>query len=87
MIDNSSRIEKMTKRLTENLSPSHLEIIDDSHKHIGHAGAKDGKGHFTLIISSETLLGKRMLQQHRLIYNALGDLMETDIHALSIKIH
>ncbi|MRX28370.1 BolA/IbaG family iron-sulfur metabolism protein [Kangiella sp. HZ709] len=86
-MDNSSRIEKMTKRLTENLSPSHLEIIDDSHKHIGHAGAKDGKGHFTLIISSETLLGKRMLQQHRLIYNALGDLMETDIHALSIKIH
>ncbi len=87
MIDNSSRIEKMTKRLTENLSPSHLEIIDDSHKHVGHAGARDGKGHFTLIISSESLAGKRMLQQHRLIYNALGDLMETDIHALSIKIH
>ncbi len=87
MIDNSSRIEKMTQRLTENLSPSHLEIIDDSHKHVGHAGAKDGKGHFTLIISSESLVGKRMLQQHRLIYNALGDLMETDIHALSIKIH
>ncbi|NVJ67238.1 MAG: BolA family transcriptional regulator [Gammaproteobacteria bacterium] len=76
----------MEKRIKESLSPNHLEIIDDSHKHIGHAGAKDGKGHFTLIISSEELNGKRMLQQHRLIYAALGDMMETDIHALAIKV-
>lgn len=85
-IDNSARITEMTKRLQEQLQPNQLEIIDDSHKHIGHAGAKDGKGHFTVIISSNELHNKRKVQQHRLIYQALGDLMETDIHALAIKI-
>ncbi len=86
MIDNSKRIAEMEKRLNANLAPSHLEIIDDSHKHIGHAGAKGGLGHFTLIISSDALNDKRMVQQHRLIYQALGEMMQTDIHALSIKI-
>ncbi|WP_251359389.1 BolA family transcriptional regulator [Kangiella sp. TOML190] len=86
MIDNSSRIAEMTKRLTQSLAPSHLEIVDDSHKHIGHEGAKGGLGHFTVIIQSEALAGKRMLQQHRAIYQALGDLMQTDIHALAIKV-
>lgn len=85
-IDNSARITEMTKRLQEQLQPNQLEIIDDSHKHIGHTGAKDGKGHFTVIISSNELHNKRKVQQHRLIYQALGDLMETDIHALAIKI-
>ncbi len=86
MIDNSERIAEMEKRLTESLSPSHIEIIDDSHKHVGHAGAKGGLGHFTLIIKSEALEGKRMLQQHRAIYQALGSMMQTDIHALAIKV-
>ncbi len=85
MSDNSKRIAEMEKRLNANLAPSHLEIIDDSHKHIGHAGAKGGLGHFTLIISSDALNDKRMVQQHRLIYQALGEMMQTDIHALSIK--
>lgn len=85
-IDNSARISEMTKRLQEHLQPSQLDIIDDSHKHIGHAGARDGKGHFTLVISSEHLQNKRKVQQHRLIYQALGDMMETDIHALAIRI-
>ncbi len=86
IINNSTRIKEMHRRLTENLAPSHLDIIDDSHKHIGHAGAKEGKGHFTVIISSDALNDKPKLQQHRLIYTALGDLMDTDIHALSIKV-
>ncbi len=86
MIDNSSRIKEMEKRLIENLAPSHLDIIDDSHKHIGHEGAKGGLGHFTVIIKSEALTGKRMLQQHRAIYQALGEMMQTDIHALAIKV-
>ena len=85
-MDNSQRLERMQQLIQEALNPTQLEIIDDSHKHIGHAGARDGKGHFTVIIQSEALEGKRMLQQHRAVYNALGDMMETDIHALAIKV-
>lgn len=86
MIDNSARIERMTQLIEKALKPSRLEVIDDSHLHAGHAGAKGGLGHFTLIIQTEAFEGKRIVQKHRLIYDALGDMMETDIHALSIKI-
>lgn len=85
-IDNSARIIRMRERLEKALSPNQLDIIDDSHKHVGHAGAKGGLGHFTVIVESESLLGKRMIQQHRAIYDALGDMMQTDIHALAIKV-
>lgn len=85
-MDNSQRLERMQQMIQDALKPEQLEVIDDSHKHIGHAGAKEGKGHFTVVIKSEALDGKRMLQQHRMIYEALGDMMETDIHALAIKV-
>jgi BolA protein len=85
-MNNTARIEQMKQRLSEKLAPSHLEIIDDSHLHAGHAGAKSGKGHFTVIIQSDAFEGKRPLQCHQLVYGALGDMMQTDIHALSIKI-
>lgn len=62
-----------------------LEIVDESHKHVGHAGAKDGRGHFFVRVTSEKFEGLRPLQRHRLVYAAVGDLMETDIHALSIE--
>ena len=84
--DNTARIEKMQQLIADALQPEQLEIIDDSHKHIGHAGAKGGLGHFTVIIRSDALEGKRMIQQHRMIYDALGDMMQTDIHALAIKV-
>jgi len=60
-------------------------VIDDSHKHAGHEGARDGRGHFTVRISSEAFRGKPLLAQHRAIYAALGELMTTDIHALAIQ--
>ena len=85
-MNNETRITQMTQRLETELSPSSLHIEDESHLHAGHAGAKSGKGHFRLSISSEKFKGLRPLQKHRLIYNALGDLMETEIHALTIKI-
>lgn len=84
--DNTARIERMQQLISDSLQPQQLEIIDDSHKHIGHAGAKGGLGHFTVIIKSDALEGKRMIQQHRMIYDALGDMMQTDIHALAIKV-
>ncbi|MFT5451498.1 MAG: BolA protein [Enterobacterales bacterium] len=85
-MNNQTRITQMTQRLEAELSPSSMHIDDESHLHAGHAGAKSGRGHFRLTISSEKFKALRPLQQHRLIYDALGDLMETEIHALTIKI-
>jgi BolA protein len=61
-----------------------LEVEDDSHHHAGHAGAADGRGHFSALIVSKRFAGMRHVQRHRLVYEAVGDLMVTDIHALSI---
>ena len=79
-----TRLQKLESRIATALAPTHLEIIDDSHLHAGHAGAADGRGHFTVIVSSERFAGLRTLQRHRLVYDAVGDLMVTDVHALSI---
>lgn len=66
------------------LAPQQLEILDESHKHAGHAGARSG-GHFKLTIVSNLFDGKGLLQRHRMVYDALGSAMQTDIHALTIK--
>ena len=66
------------------LAPLSLEVLDESHKHAGHAGARDGRGHFAVSIVSEAFAGLAPLARHRRVYAALGDLMDTDIHALSI---
>ncbi len=75
----------MRKLLSSALSVSRIEIEDDGARHIGHAGARDGRGHFNLTIVSDGFEGLNRLSRHRLIYNALGRMMETDIHALSIR--
>ncbi len=82
---NEERIAKIRERINAALKPDALEIIDESHKHIGHAGAQDGRGHFQVTIVSDKFKGLSPIQRHRLIYDAVGDLMDTDIHALSIK--
>jgi len=76
----------MDKLLTEALSPLQLQITDDSHLHAGHAGAQSGKGHFTVSIESNIFTGLSRLKQQQLVYSALGNMMQTDIHALIIKI-
>ena len=81
-----NRIEAIKQRLTESLSPSKLEVIDESHKHIGHEGAKTGLGHFAITISSPLFSDKSKIECHRMIYDALGDMMQTDIHALRIDV-
>jgi BolA protein len=78
-----ARLERITGRL-QALEPDHLEVIDDSHHHVGHAGAADGRGHFTVLLVSKRFAGVNTLRRHRLVYEAVGDLMLTDIHALSI---
>jgi len=82
--DNSARIERMRSALLA-LSPQALEIRDDSHKHVGHEGARDGRGHFAVDITSAAFEGMAPLARHRSVYAALGDLMQTDIHALQIR--
>ncbi len=81
---NKKRIEEIRSRLESALHPSKLTITDESHEHIGHVGAKSGKGHFLIKIVSDRFINLNPVQRHRLIYNAIGDLMETDIHALRI---
>ena len=80
-----SRVEQIRTALQTTLSPTHLMVTDDSHKHAGHEGARDGRGHFHVEIVSAAFTGKSSLARHRAIYAALGSLMETDIHALSIQ--
>ena len=67
------------------LAPDALEVFDESQKHAGHAGAKDGGGHYQLVIVSREFAGKNAVARHRLIYDALSDLMPKRIHALAIR--
>ncbi len=79
------RTERLRERLQEQLQPSALEIIDESAKHAGHAGAASGGGHFIVNIVAEAFRGNNPLQRHRLVYAAVGDMMQQEIHALSIN--
>jgi len=78
------RMAMIRERLEAALSPESLEIIDESHKHAGHASA-GGAGHFTVRVVSPVFAGKGLIERHRLVYAALDDLMHSEIHALSIK--
>lgn len=78
--------ESIQKKLTEALTPVRIEVIDESALHAGHAGARpQGESHFRLIIIAGMFNDRGRLERQRMIYQALGDLMRTDIHALSIK--
>ena len=80
----STTADLMRERLAQ-LAPLSLEIRDDSAQHAGHEGAKGGGGHYWLSIVAPAFSGKARIQRHRLIYSALGDLMQKRIHALSIE--
>lgn len=79
-----SVMDRIRERLAP-LAPQQLELIDDSHLHAGHAGARSGGGHYRLAIVSAAFAGKNTVARHRLIYEALGDMMRNDIHALAIQ--
>lgn len=78
-----SRLDRM-RTLLAALEPSVLELSDDSHLHVGHAGAASGGGHYSLRIVSPRFEGQRLVMRHRLVYDALHEMMKTDIHALAI---
>ncbi len=82
---NQIRIEAIEHILVETFQPTALEIIDDSHHHVGHVGAQKGGGHFTVKICSSKFEGIPLVKRHQMIYRALSNMMEKDIHALSIR--
>ena len=78
------RVHAIRDRLERAFAPGTVDVRDDSHLHVGHAGARDGRGHFSVRVVSRAFDGKPSLARHRAVYAAVGDLMTTDIHALSI---
>lgn len=81
----ATRVEAIRESLAAALVPELLEIEDESHLHAGHAGARDGRGHFRVTIVSARFSGQSRLARHKLVYQALGPLMQTDIHAVAIQ--
>jgi len=79
------RPDLIRQALETQFAPTELLVKDQSHLHAGHAGARDGKGHFDVTIVSTKFSGNSRVQRHKMIYDALRDLMQTDIHALRIK--
>ena len=81
----AERVTTIEQLLGTALAPSELQVKDQSHLHAGHAGAQEGKGHFEVTVVSEKFDGVNRIARHRMVYDALGSFMDTDIHALSIN--
>ena len=81
----AERVQQIQTRLEAEFAPSQLQVKDQSHLHAGHAGARDGMGHFEVTIVADAFAGKSRIERHRLVYAVLGSLMQTDIHALKIN--
>ncbi len=77
--------DALEARLREKLDPIHLEVIDESHLHAGHAGARDGGGHYRAVIVSERFAGLNRVRAQQLVYGLVEDWMGREIHALSMK--
>jgi BolA protein len=80
----SDRVERIRASLEQALHPLELDIEDESHRHAGHEGARDGRGHFRVHIVAADFSGLPLIRRHQRVYAALGDLMRTDIHALAL---
>lgn len=80
----SDRVARIRASLEQALTPEQLDIEDESHRHAGHAGARDGRGHYRVRIVAAAFAGLPLIKRHQRVYAALGDLMQTDIHALAL---
>ena len=80
----ADRVTRIRSRLEAAFSPESLEVADESHLHAGHAGARDGRGHFRVRVVSDRFVGVKPLARHRMVYDAVGEMMTTDIHALAV---
>lgn len=78
--------EQINQILTEHLNPLEIQVVDQSHKHAGHAGARpEGESHFLVSIVSPLFTGKTRIERHRMVNDLLADLLQNQIHALSLK--
>lgn len=82
---NEARVQLIERLLKEKFKPQELLVKDQSHLHAGHAGAKDGRGHFDVSIVAEAFRGIAPLKRHRMVFEALDNMLQSDIHALRIK--
>jgi BolA protein len=78
------RLQRIEARLREKLEASDVQVVDESHKHVGHAGAAGGAGHFRVTVVSPRFAGLSLVQAQRLVYEAVGEMMDSEIHALAI---
>lgn len=81
----NARMQRIHDALNRQLDTTDIDIRDDSDKHIGHEGWKSGLGHYAVTIRSPKFAGENPVARHKLVYDALGGLMQTDIHALQIR--
>ena len=81
----SERVNTIEKILIDAFAPTEILVKDQSHLHAGHAGAREGKGHFDVKIVSEKFVEQSRINRHRMVYDALGSFMQSDIHALRIN--
>ena len=79
------RVNMIRRLLKEHLAVEAVEVEDDSARHAGHPGARGGGGHFNVLVVSPAFAGQSRLRRHRMVYDAMGDAMKTEIHALSIR--
>ena len=77
--------ERIEQLLRERLRPTHVELVDESARHAGHAGASSGGGHYRLLVVADVFAGRPLVARHRLVYEALGELVGGAIHALSMR--
>ena len=80
-----STLHKIESRLQAVLKPSFLQVLDDSGRHAGHVGARSGGGHYQVVAVAECFSGKSMIEQHRMVHEALKDLFPSEVHALALK--
>lgn len=80
-----TRVARIRACLERQLAPLALELVDESHLHAGHAGARSGRGHYRVRIVSSAFASLPTIRRHRMVYEALGPIMEQDVHALSIE--
>ena len=84
-VSGASREQRLRARLEAEFAPLELLVVDDSHLHVGHAGAAGGQSHFRVRIVAEAFRDLSPVARHRLVYAALKDLLKTDIHALGLE--
>jgi BolA protein len=81
----AAAVERIESILRERFAPAHLEVLDESVRHVGHAGAAGGGGHYVVVLVCDEFRGQPRLARHRLIYDALAPMMRGDVHALALR--